>query len=353
MDTSSSTIKLFMLLRRFQYQPNNIDAFVFRKREMAATAAAAITTAAAADTVVLSVRRLRRKRVGRRQRPLGRPSLLVDDSNDAGTELWADHRQSRLAVTVMPAADMAAWWSPAVDARQPRPGTPGRVGTHARPCCWSQWPCSVWPHRRRRATRSAALAVMKVLPARQTCAARRRICRWSAPRAWSPRRIFPARSRCPSSASGWSKRTPPPSKPRSRCTSRNCSSLTVWQSPSTRNTPQTLASSLCARYSTSRTSRSTASPWCPRYRTWSSGSSWTGCRATTYACTTTWWTCTVSTSRTRWGPPETSAATYAVCTSARTRETVWVTPTSREYNAILFIDVKPHEGLYSIHVLIT
>lgn len=76
---------------------------------MAATAAAETKTAAAADTVVLSVHRSRRKRVGRQPRPLQRPSLyFVDDSNDTKR---ADHRQSRFAVSVMPAtADTVAAW---------------------------------------------------------------------------------------------------------------------------------------------------------------------------------------------------------------------------------------------------
>lgn len=79
---------------------------------MAATAAASTLTAAAADTVVLSVCRSRRKRVGRQPRPLQRPSLyFVDDSNETGTAFWADRRQSRFAMAVMPAtADTAAAW---------------------------------------------------------------------------------------------------------------------------------------------------------------------------------------------------------------------------------------------------
>lgn len=70
---------------------------------MAAKAAAATTTTTAAvarDTVVLSVRHFRRKRVGRRLRP----SLSAD-----GSSLRADRRQSRLAGAVKPAtADMVA-----------------------------------------------------------------------------------------------------------------------------------------------------------------------------------------------------------------------------------------------------
>jgi len=73
---------------------------------MAATAAAATTAkaaAAAAETIVLSVRHLRRKRVGRRPRP----SLL--HRCHTGAALRTDRRRSRFTGTMKSAtADMVA-----------------------------------------------------------------------------------------------------------------------------------------------------------------------------------------------------------------------------------------------------